>query len=331
MFRQSESGNAVLIVLGVLVVVAIGALAYLSGQMAAESGSDPQTKEVQERIQQVQEQNQQILSQVRPGNPVVAKVNGKDINREDVLAVYNTLPLATRQTNSIEVLFPEVLAQVINNTVIAEKASKARLDNDKMVKQQLEELKKQVVRNVFVEKEVQKLMTDERKQEAYKLLSEQHKPVEQVEAYHILVEERKDAREVIKKLDEGADIKSLAIEYSIDATKNNPGNEGYLGFFSKTDVLPEFAEAAFALEPGEYSKAPVETEVGYHVVQVTSKRMSPPPTFEQMEQFIDAQLRQALLTDLLRQWREGSEIEVFNINGDPLQAPQPQGEPENAG
>lgn len=329
MFRKSESGNAVLVVLGVLVVVAVGALAYLSGQMTA--GGEAQNQEVQERIQQVQEQNQQILSQVRPGNPVVAKVNGKDILREEVLVVYNNLPMATRQTNSIEVLFPEVLAQVINNKVISEKASKARLGNNKQVKQQLEELKKQVVRNVFVEKEIDKLMTDERKQEAYKLLSEQHTPVEQAEAYHILVETRKEAREVIKKLGKGADIKALAIEYSIDATKNNQGNEGYLGFFSKTDVLPEFAESTFSLEPGEHSKVPIETEVGFHVVKLVSKRMSPAPTFEQMEQFIEGQLRQALLNDLLRRWREDSSIEVFNINGDPLQAAQPPANPESAG
>ena len=105
-----------------------------------------------------------------------------------------------------------------------------------------------------------------------------------IEASHILItanytdnatdEEKKEAekkaletaKEVIKKLDEGADFAELAKEYSKDGSADNGGA---LGRFGHGDMVSEFEEAAYKLEVGKYTKEPVKTKYGYHIILKT--------------------------------------------------------------
>ena len=74
------------------------------------------------------------------------------------------------------------------------------------------------------------------------------------------------AKEIIKKLDEGADFAELAKEYSKDGSADDGGA---LGRFGHGDMVSEFEEAAYKLEVGEYTKEPVKTKYGYHVILKT--------------------------------------------------------------
>lgn len=90
--------------------------------------------------------------------------------------------------------------------------------------------------------------------------------VPNITASHILVEDKATAEDIIKQLDEGADFAELAAEHSTDTS--NAQNGGSLGSFGKGAMVAPFEEAAFALESGEYSKTPVESEFGFHVILV---------------------------------------------------------------
>lgn len=90
--------------------------------------------------------------------------------------------------------------------------------------------------------------------------------VPNITASHILVEDKATAEDIIKQLDEGADFATLAAEHSTDTS--NAQNGGSLGSFGKGAMVAPFEEAAFALESGEYSKTPVESEFGFHVILV---------------------------------------------------------------
>ena len=77
------------------------------------------------------------------------------------------------------------------------------------------------------------------------------------------------AQEIIKKLDEGGDFATLAKENSEDSSKSNGGD---IGYFNDGDNEEAFFEASKKLKVGEYTKTPVETKYGYHIIKLTDKK-----------------------------------------------------------
>ncbi|SHG66928.1 peptidylprolyl isomerase [Ornithinibacillus halophilus] len=103
----------------------------------------------------------------------------------------------------------------------------------------------------------------------------------EIKASHILVEDEDTAKEIKQKLDDGDDFAELAAEYGTDGTKDKGGD---LGYFATGRMVAEFEEAAFGLDENEIS-GPVETEHGFHIIQVTDK-----PTFEEKKEDVRLQL-----------------------------------------
>ena len=104
--------------------------------------------------------------------------------------------------------------------------------------------------------------------------------VEKVRASHILFPFGEDgddgtikaeAERVLQEIKDGADFAEKAKEYGSDSTAQNGGD---LGWFSKGDMVPEFEEAVFALEPGQLSDDLVETMYGYHIIKLTDQKVS---------------------------------------------------------
>ncbi|MEA4884105.1 MAG: peptidylprolyl isomerase [Clostridia bacterium] len=135
---------------------------------------------------------------------------------------------------------------------------------------------------------------------------------ELVRASHILVGTEEEAREVLRQLKEGADFAALATAKSSDGGSAPSG--GDLGFFERGEMVPEFEEAAFSMEPGQISDA-VHTDFGWHVILVAERRAPEPVEFEQVRKDIVAMLvkersvdPKALLADLV----SSSEIVVLD-------------------
>ncbi len=250
---------------------------------------------------------------IEVGNPVVAKVGGADVTRSEVLEFITTLPEQVRQM-PLQNLFPMARDQVVNNKLVADKAKTANLDSDPEVQKMLDQMKEQIVRNVYVEREVNAKVTDEELQKAYGELKAEVAKVEEVKARHILVETPEKAKEVVTKLKGGAKFEDLVSEYSSGPSKENGGEVGY---FAKAEMVPEFAEAAFALKTGEYTKDPVKTQFGYHIIRSEDRRARPEPKFEDVKPQLEAVVRQRKLVELLGAWQTEAKVEKFDINGKP--------------
>lgn len=108
----------------------------------------------------------------------------------------------------------------------------------------------------------------------------------EIKARHILVEDEATAKEVKKKLDEGAKFEDLAKEYSTDP--GSAANGGDLGWFGPGKMVPEFEEAAYALNVNEISE-PVKSQHGYHIIQVTEKKEKKP--FEEMKDKMEYEVK----------------------------------------
>ena len=96
----------------------------------------------------------------------------------------------------------------------------------------------------------------------------------QLRARHILVVDEVTAKDLIEQLKNGADFAELAREFSTDTGSGAQG--GDLGWFGKNAMVPEFEEAAYALEnPGDFTLEPVQSQFGYHIIQLMGKKDLP--------------------------------------------------------
>ena len=145
---------------------------------------------------------------------------------------------------------------------------------------------------------------------------------EEVHARHILVATEDEAKALIAEIKKGAAFDKLAKEKSTDKASGAEG--GDLGWFKKTDMVKEFADAAFDLKKGELTETPVKTQFGYHVIKVEDRRKAPPPAFEEMADQLREEMAREAVTAQLDQLRSGAKIEKFNIDGskpDPARRP----------
>ena len=122
-------------------------------------------------------------------------------------------------------------------------------------------------------------------------------------ARHILVANKEQAEQIIKKLKGGAKFEDLAKAQSTDTGSKDNG--GDLGWFTTSRMVKPFADAVKGLKKGEVTPEPVQTQYGWHVIQLEDTREAAPPPFEQVKpQLTDAVLRkelQAYVEDMKKQ------------------------------
>lgn len=118
-------------------------------------------------------------------------------------------------------------------------------------------------------------------------------PVLNIFTYHILVADEAQAVEIIDQLNQGASFEDLAREYSEDP--GSGANGGELGWIQQGQTVPEFEQAAFALEPGQYTQTPVQSQFGYHIIKVTEREERPSMTENEAQQFVNMQIEQELM------------------------------------
>jgi peptidyl-prolyl cis-trans isomerase C len=126
-------------------------------------------------------------------------------------------------------------------------------------------------------------------------------------ARHILVKTEDEAKEIIKSLDGGADFAELAKEKSTGPTGKNGGD---LGWFSPGTMVKPFSEAAAGMEKGTYSKTPVQTQFGWHVILLEDKRDMTAPPFEQVKTQLQPKVQKARIDAYIKELRQNAKIDI---------------------
>ncbi|MBV9860303.1 MAG: peptidylprolyl isomerase [Alphaproteobacteria bacterium] len=255
-----------------------------------------------------------------PGAPsedtVVARVNGIELHRSDLEAARRGLP-PEAQKLPFEQVYPVLLDRMINGELLIDAGRKAHLENDPEVKRRLVRYEDRLIQEAYIDRLVTDAATEERLRARYQAFLRERPAQEQVHARHILVPTEAEAKTVIAELDKGADFAALAKKYSKDPGTDSGGD---LGYFTKDEMVPAFAQAAFALPVGGYTKTPVKTEFGWHVIKVEDRRMAQPPSFEEAHDELVNQVANEVLAERVKQLRAEAKIEAFGPDGKPLAA-----------
>lgn len=244
-----------------------------------------------------------------PANdPVVARVNGQPITRSAVMEFYNQLPPQMAQI-PLEQILPGIINELAARRLLSDAAEKAKLGDNADVKKQLQSAREQVLQQAYLDRKVKEDVTEAKMKARYDELIKQQPPQEEVHARHILVASEADAKSALDEVKKGADFTEVSKKRSTGPTAATGGD---LGFFTKDKMVPEFAEAAFKLQPGQVTETPVKTQFGWHIIKVEARRKSDPPKFEDVRSQVYDMMAGEAVEKVVADLRKNAKIEQLD-------------------
>jgi peptidyl-prolyl cis-trans isomerase C len=260
-------------------------------------------------------------------DPLLATVNGQGIHLSDVQAAGANLPAQLQQLPPQQLL-PLLVNQLIDRKALLVAAQAEDLQKNPAVAKAMQDAADEKLENAYVQQQVAPQVSDAAVQAVYKADYAGKPGPTEVDARHILVKTQAQAEQIITQLNHGANFAKLAEKDSID-----PGaaNGGELGWFTQDQMVPAFANAAFALKVGQYTKTPVQSQFGWHVILCEGRRISPPQSFDQVKSQISQQIADAAIKSTLAAARSKVTIQVYNADGTPASSPANQGVNVNLG
>lgn len=240
---------------------------------------------------------------------VVATIGGEAITEADIETIskgmdaqFAKMPEEQRRLAA--------LASLIDIRAVAMKAREAKFDQSEQFKKQIALINLRALHDAFFKAEVVDKITDGDVRARYDKEVAAGPAQNEVRARHILVKTEDEAKEVIKQLDGGAKFEDVAKAKSSDGSA---GEGGDLGYFGPGQMVPEFEKFAFTLNVGQYTKEPVKTQFGFHVIKVEDKRTKQPPAFDQ----VSGQVRELLLreryVETARKYRDELKVEWVDL------------------
>ena len=244
--------------------------------------------------------------QTPAASPPVATVNGTPIGRNEYdLFVKDILQGKQHELTADEK--NQVLDNLINLQLLSDQAQKDGLQNDPATVDQLQLLHMRVLADAESQKYIKSLQpTDADLHAEYETAIAAMDKTE-YKARHILVANKDDAEQIIKKLKGGAKFEDLAKAQSIDT--GSKVNGGELGWFTTTRMVKPFSDAVLALKKGETTQEPVQTQYGWHVIQLEDTRDKTPPPFDQVKPQITNQVIRKKLQAYVEDLKKNAKIE----------------------
>src|SRR5271170_2918806 len=235
---------------------------------------------------------------------VVARANGVDIHESDLAfaeeEIGGNMPaMPPEQKREYLITY---LADVV---VLAQAAEAQKLDARDDIKRRLTFDHNRVLMEAMLADVGKAALTDEAMHKVYDDAAKQVSSEQEVHARHILVATEDEAKAIAAQLKKGADFATLAKEKSKDPGAAEGGD---LGYFTKDQMVPEFADVAFKLDKGQISD-PVHTQFGWHIIKVEDKRVKPTPTFDQVKTQIQSYIARRAQAELVNKLRTAATVE----------------------
>lgn len=246
------------------------------------------------------------VSNAQDDNKIIGTIGGAPISTSDLDVVVGELGDQLGQVPQDQKRIAAMMA-LIDIKLLAKKAEEESIGEDEAFMKRIAFLRERALHNAIFEQDVVNAITEEDVRARYDQEIAATPAENELKASHILVETEEEAVAIIAELDGGADFGELAKEKSTGPSGPNGGD---LGYFTKGRMVPEFEAAVFALDVGSYTKEPVKTQFGYHVIKSDDLRPVQPPPFEQVQpQIRDVVLREKYF-NLLQSLREEADVNI---------------------
>ena len=233
-----------------------------------------------------------------------ASVNGSYISK----ATLETLEKEIVQRNQGQALPKEqLLEELIQREILIQQAKQKKLDASPEVLERLTSVKNALLSQAAVQDYIKTnpISDEDIKREYDSKVANQG---DEYKARHILVKTEDEAKKLIAELDKGAKFAELAKKHSIDPMGAEGGD---LGWFTADRMVTPFAEAVKALENGKYTKQPVQTQFGWHVILREESRAITPPPLDSVKEQIRSMIQREKVQGWIENLRKTAQVEIL--------------------
>lgn len=237
---------------------------------------------------------------------VLAVVNGKPLTNQ---AFNHYVFLRLQQVQHRGELTNEqrqlLFHEYINSELLYQEALKKGIDKTPSVNAELAVQKRTIVINHSLKDHLDAKLTEEAIKQAYQ--KEYGNGANEYHTRHVLVKSESEANNVLAALKRGEDFKKLAATASIDPSSVDGGDLGWLG---SEDMPAPLSAVVATLEKGKYSETPVQSNFGWHIIQLVDKRTISPPAIEDVTRDLAAKLQGEVVAEYIQGLRDNAAIEI---------------------
>ena len=193
-----------------------------------------------------------------------------------------------------------LVAELTDIFLLATQKAATKYENDPRIRAQIELQRRSVIAQAVATEYISGISVSDAEMQAEYDAQMAMAPAEQFKARHILVESQGEAQEIIGELDKGGNFEELAKTRSQGPSGPSGGD---LGWFAPNQMVKPFSDAVVAMKNGEYSKTPVQTQFGWHVILREDSRATEAPTLDSVSDTLRQAVQQRKFEEYLEELR----------------------------
>ncbi len=246
------------------------------------------------------------------GDPVVAHVNGTTLYRSDLMALRATLP-PEAQKQPMEQLYPRLVDQLVAMTLVAQTARKAKLNDEPRVKKMMAIAEDQILQDAYFDGIMKREITEDKLKARYDEVVKNAAP------------QRGGARPPHPRPDRGRGQgdhrraqQGRRFRQARQGKDHRPRRQGVgrrSRLFHQERNGAGVRQRRLRPQEGRYTKTPVKTQFGWHVIKVEDRRAAKAPSYEQVAPQLARQMAQEIYAARVKELAATAKIEVFNADG----------------